>query len=83
MLVVKLHFFSWLYFPFFVVITITPFPEKAPQIDAAAASFRTVTLSISSGLILLIFPLYGKLSTTINGSGFPLIVLRPLMVITD
>ncbi len=37
---------------FLVVITITPLPARAPQIEEAAASFNTVILSMSFGLIL-------------------------------
>jgi len=36
--------------PFFVVIITTPFAALEPYSDAAAASFRTVILSISLGL---------------------------------
>ena len=37
-------------------ITITPFPALVPQIEAAAASFSNVMLSMSLGFILLISP---------------------------
>src|SRR5690554_1245907 len=64
--------------PLLVVMTITPLPARAPHIEAAAASFSTVMLSTSLGLMLLISPSYGKLSTTISGLVSPLIVLKPL-----
>ncbi|MNX68639.1 hypothetical protein D3C86_998310 [compost metagenome] len=55
-------------FNFLVVTTITPFAERAPQIDAAAASFNTVTDSTSFGLISEKSLLeIGKPSTTIKG----------------
>jgi len=76
----KLTLGAWLNFPFFVVITITPLPEKAPQIDAAAASRRMSMLSTSFGLMFDKSPSYGKLSTTISGLGLELIVLRPSIV---
>src|SRR6476469_1513960 len=66
---------------FFVVITITPLPALAPHTEAAAASFRTVMLCTSAGLMSVIEPSYGKLSTTIKGSLGPLIELSPRMVI--
>ncbi|MNE52425.1 hypothetical protein D3C80_1470960 [compost metagenome] len=52
---------------FLVVTTKTPFAALAPQIDAAAASFRMVTLSTSFGLMLLNPPSTGNPSTTNRG----------------
>src|SRR5699024_3746388 len=66
-------------FPFLVVITITPLLALAPQIEVADASFKTETLSTSFGLMLLISPSYGKLSTTIKGPESAKIVENPRM----
>ena len=71
--------------PFFVVITITPFAACAPQIDAAAASFNTVTLSTSSGLMVAhgstpSVAITGNPSTTIKGELSPRVLL-PLITI--
>ena len=52
---------------FFVVTTITPLAARAPQIEAAAASFKIVTLATSFGLILLKPPSTGNPSTTSKG----------------
>ncbi len=40
--------------PFLVVTSITPLAAREPYIDEAAASFKTVMLSMSSGLRELI-----------------------------
>ena len=53
MLVLKLIFKSWFAFPFLVVIIITPLAAREPKIAVDEASFSTVILSISSGLIEL------------------------------
>ncbi|MNX58798.1 hypothetical protein D3C86_896500 [compost metagenome] len=58
-------------------MTITPLPEKAPHMDAAAASLRTVIVSISFGFRFATSPSYGKLSTTTKGLVFPKMVLLP------
>src|SRR5882757_6624581 len=51
-----------------VVITMTPLAERAPQMEAAAASFNTVIDSTSLGLMLeKSLPIMGKPSTTTNG----------------
>ncbi|MNH99810.1 hypothetical protein D3C87_1005150 [compost metagenome] len=65
-------------FPFFVVMTITPFPALAPHMDAAEASFSRVIDSTSFGFIEFNAPSYGKLSKMINGSVWELIELSPL-----
>ncbi len=71
---------GWFSLPFFVVMTSTPFPARTPQIEAAAASFSTVTVSISWGLIFSSVPSKGKLSTTIRGKVWPIRLDCPLMV---
>ena len=53
-----------------VVTTITPFADFAPQIEAAAASFNTVMLSIVLGLRVLIEASTGKPSTIRSGDLF-------------
>src|SRR5690606_12853944 len=63
---------------FLVVMTMTPLPERTPQIDAAVASFSTVTICMSLGLILSRSPSYGKLSTTMSGLVLENMVLLPL-----
>ena len=75
MLVLKLIFISWSAFPFLVVIIITPLAAREPKIAVDEASFSTVILSISSGLMELkilrdppIPPSFiGTPSTTIRG----------------
>src|SRR5665213_2842317 len=69
--------------PFLVVITITPLPALTPHIDAAAASLSTVMLSTSFGLIVLMSPSYGKLSTTMRGCVLENKVLWPLILISS
>src|SRR5690606_33757422 len=68
--------------PFFVVITMTPFPALAPQIDAAAASLRIVIVATSLGFIVERSPSYGKLSITIKGLAVANKVLCPLMLMS-
>ena len=74
-------------------MTITPFEALAPQIDAAAASFNTVTLSMSFGLIFSKAvsaelreycqsgtSIMGNPSTTIKGNSSAYIVPTPRIV---
>src|SRR5690606_31537709 len=69
---------GWSFRADLLVITMTPFPALAPQMDAAAASFNMVMLSIWSGLKFAISPSYGKLSKIIRGFESEKILLFPL-----
>ena len=55
------------FFPFLVSITITPLAARAPQIEAAAASFKKVIDSTSFGFKFFISKSVGNPSTTNNG----------------
>ncbi|MNX45292.1 hypothetical protein D3C86_758000 [compost metagenome] len=65
-----------------VVITITPLDALAPYIAAAAASFKTLTVSTSYGLMSAIVPSTGKPSTTTKIFEFARSVLTPRNVLT-
>ena len=65
------------FFPFLVVISITPNAALAPYIAAEEASFKTLILSISLGLRLPMS--IGTLSTKIRGEP-PLMDSNPLML---
>ena len=70
---------AWSLRPFLVVIIITPLAPRAPYNAAEAASFKTVSLSISAGLREFISPSKGTPSRIINGALPELIELIPLM----
>ena len=63
--------------PVLVVMIITPFAAFEPYNEVDAASFKTLKLSISFELILLISPANGTPSTIYRGLFDPLTELNP------
>jgi hypothetical protein len=69
------------FFPFLVVINITPLAAEEPYNDVEAASFKTLIDSTSRELIAATDPLKTTPSTTYNGLFPALIEEKPLILI--